>query len=95
VQMAVWWGDAHLRQASAIGEAAVDFVENSLSMQRVYDYMLHSLRIYSALQIFEPVRDPTMSPLLTKPFYDERPIFEREFMDWEERARDPPCRLQC
>lgn len=95
MQMAVWWGDKHLQQATSIGEAAAQFVERSLNMERVYDYMLHSLRVYSALQTFSPVREPALNPLPTKAFFDERPPFEKEFMEWEERASESPCRLKC
>ncbi|GAQ80428.1 hypothetical protein KFL_000540050 [Klebsormidium nitens] len=95
LEMAVWWGDKHLQQATSIGEAAAHFIESSLSMERVYDYMLHSLRVYSALQTFAPVKEPALNPLLTKAFYVERPPFEKEFMEWEERASESPCRLKC
>lgn len=45
-------------QAEAIGRRAQDFME-SLSMDRVYDYMLHLLSEYSKLLDFKPVPPPS------------------------------------
>jgi hypothetical protein len=45
------WANRHPAAAEAIGQAGLRFVEQDLSMDRVYDYMLHKFNMYGALQV--------------------------------------------
>ncbi|KAM3373965.1 hypothetical protein P3S68_012679 [Capsicum galapagoense] len=55
IKAAVDWGNANPLEAEAIGKAAQDFME-SLSMDRIYDYMYHLISEYAKLQDFVPVQ---------------------------------------
>ncbi|KAL5565625.1 hypothetical protein UlMin_028789, partial [Ulmus minor] len=54
LKFAVDWGNNHTRQAKAIGEAASNFIQEDLKMDRVYDYMFHLLNEYAKLLKFKP-----------------------------------------
>lgn len=95
IKFAVDWGNTNPTEAQKIGKAGQDLME-SLSMDRVYDYMFHLISEYSKLQDFKPV--PPSSALevcvdsLTC-FADEK---QKQFF---ERATafpspSPPCTLQ-
>ncbi|EFJ29915.1 hypothetical protein SELMODRAFT_450427, partial [Selaginella moellendorffii] len=65
IDHAVKWGNSHPKEAEAIGSHAQEFLRKDLSMDRVYDYMLHLLREYAKLQRFKP-RVPEGAQLLCK-----------------------------
>jgi protein glucosyltransferase len=54
VKFAVDWGNAHPWQARRIGEEGSGFAREEMSMDYVYDYMLHVLRQYAALLRYRP-----------------------------------------
>ncbi|KAA3475284.1 protein O-glucosyltransferase 1-like [Gossypium australe] len=54
LKFAVEWGNNHPHEAQAIGKAGSKFVEETLTMQNVYDYMFHLLIEYSKLLKFKP-----------------------------------------
>ncbi|KAK8697783.1 hypothetical protein V6N13_113920 [Hibiscus sabdariffa] len=58
IKFAVDWGNAHSSQAEAIGKRAQQLME-SISMDRVYDYMFHLISQYAKLQDFKPVPPPS------------------------------------
>eukprot|EP00850_Spirogloea_muscicola_P007457 SM000037S13592 [mRNA] locus=s37:709610:713144:- [translate_table: standard] len=47
------WGNRHRKEAELIGNMSRGFIED-LSMNLVYDYMLHLLKAYAALQTVRP-----------------------------------------
>lgn len=53
IKYAVDWGNEHPNEAEAIGKRGQDFME-SLSMDRIYEYMFHLISEYSKLQDFKP-----------------------------------------
>ncbi|XP_016515578.1 uncharacterized protein LOC107832276 [Nicotiana tabacum] len=58
IKAAVDWGNANPSEAEAIGKAGQDFME-SLSIDRIYDYMYHLISEYAKLQDFVPVQPPS------------------------------------
>ncbi|KAH0667221.1 O-glucosyltransferase rumi [Solanum tuberosum] len=54
IKDAVDWGNSNPLEAEAIGKAGQDFME-SLSIDRIYDYMYHLISEYAKLQDFVPV----------------------------------------
>ncbi|EPS60059.1 hypothetical protein M569_14742, partial [Genlisea aurea] len=56
IQSAVEWGNAHQKQARAMGASGSRFVLDELKMDYVYDYMFHSLNEYAKLLSYEPDR---------------------------------------
>ncbi|WCJ29185.1 hypothetical protein M5689_010834 [Euphorbia peplus] len=57
IKSAVDWGNKHPNEASKIGKGGQDLMD-SLSMDRVYDYMFHLIKEYAELQKFVPVPPP-------------------------------------
>ncbi|XP_028784565.1 O-glucosyltransferase rumi homolog [Neltuma alba] len=58
IKDAVDWGNEHENEAEAIGRRGQELME-SLSMDRVYDYMFHLISEYSKLQDFRPTLPST------------------------------------
>ncbi|KAG4119629.1 hypothetical protein ERO13_D11G091900v2 [Gossypium hirsutum] len=54
LKFAVEWGNNHPHEAQAIGKAGSKFIEETLTMRNVYDYMFHLLNEYSKLLKFKP-----------------------------------------
>ncbi|KAL1142418.1 hypothetical protein V6Z11_A11G096000 [Gossypium hirsutum] len=48
------WGNNHPQEAQAMGKAGSKFIEETLTIQNVYDYMFHLLNEYSKLLKFKP-----------------------------------------
>ncbi|CAN1328988.1 O-glucosyltransferase rumi homolog [Linum perenne] len=95
IKSAVDWGNSHTAQAQAIAKAGQDFME-SISMDRIYDYMFHLITEYSKLQRFKPV--PPASALEVCPdsvlcFADEK---QRMFLEKSvtSPSSEPPCNLR-
>ncbi|XP_023552827.1 O-glucosyltransferase rumi homolog [Cucurbita pepo subsp. pepo] len=63
IKFAVDWGNTHQQKARAIGKAASKFIEEQLRMEKVYDYMFHSLNEYSKLLAFKPTIPPNATEL--------------------------------
>jgi hypothetical protein len=54
IKAAVDWGNKHPEQAQLIGEQGSQFVREEMSMDYVYDYMLHLLTEYAKLLRYKP-----------------------------------------
>ncbi|CAL4892869.1 unnamed protein product [Urochloa decumbens] len=54
IKFAVDWGNAHPVQAQRMGEEGSSFSRDELSMDNVYDYMLHLLTHYARLLRYRP-----------------------------------------
>ncbi|RLN00293.1 O-glucosyltransferase rumi-like [Panicum miliaceum] len=54
IKSAVDWGNAHPVQAQRMGEEGSSFARDELSMDYVYDYMLHQLTQYAWLLRYRP-----------------------------------------
>ncbi|XP_058745566.1 uncharacterized protein LOC131618339 [Vicia villosa] len=54
LKFAVEWGNSHVDEAQAIGEAASKFMQEDLDMNNIYDYMFHLLNGYAKLLRFKP-----------------------------------------
>nr|CAB3467034.1 unnamed protein product [Digitaria exilis] len=54
IKFAVDWGNEHPAQARLIGEQGSRFVREEMSMDYVYDYMLHLLTEYAKLLRYKP-----------------------------------------
>ncbi|KAL6619448.1 hypothetical protein ACP70R_034587 [Stipagrostis hirtigluma subsp. patula] len=54
IKFAVDWGNAHPALAQQLGEEGSAFAREELSMDYVYDYMLHLLTLYAGLLRYEP-----------------------------------------
>ncbi|XP_051200058.1 uncharacterized protein [Lolium perenne] len=54
VKFAVDWGNSHPAQARRIGQEGSGFAREEMSMDYVYDYMLHVLKQYAALLRYTP-----------------------------------------
>ncbi|KAK3284861.1 hypothetical protein CYMTET_7512, partial [Cymbomonas tetramitiformis] len=50
----VEWAEAHPAEAAAKSKAALDWADQNLRMEKVYEYMLHMLQAYAKLQKFKP-----------------------------------------
>ncbi|KAJ4785129.1 O-glucosyltransferase rumi-like protein (DUF821) [Rhynchospora pubera] len=54
IKYAVNWGNRHQREAQKMGRAGSLFTQEELSMENVYDYMLHLLTAYAKLLRYKP-----------------------------------------
>ncbi|KAH7669493.1 Protein xylosyltransferase protein [Dioscorea alata] len=55
IKFAVDWGNSHQKEAQEIGKRASKFMQEEMSMDNIYDYMLHLLIEYSKLLKYKPV----------------------------------------
>uniref|UniRef100_A0ACD5V464 Uncharacterized protein n=1 Tax=Avena sativa TaxID=4498 RepID=A0ACD5V464_AVESA len=58
IKYAVEWGNSHKQSAQRIGKEASDFIQEEVTMDHVYDYMLHLLTEYAKLLRFKPTKPP-------------------------------------
>eukprot|EP00897_Mesotaenium_endlicherianum_P002230 jgi/Mesen1/2034/ME000148S01125 len=63
LEKVVDWGNEHLQEAQAIGEAGASVMSNEVDMGHVYDYMLHFLQHYGSLQQYSIQREPAAEPV--------------------------------
>ncbi|KAF9593529.1 hypothetical protein IFM89_024022, partial [Coptis chinensis] len=92
IKFAVDWGNANPSVAEAIGKRGQDFMEN-MSMDRVYEYMIHLIKEYLKLQDFKPsppssAQEVCMESLLC--FADSK---ERDLL--ESSTASPSASLPC
>ncbi|GMY10590.1 O-glucosyltransferase rumi homolog [Fagus crenata] len=95
IKYAVDWGNEHPSEARAIGKEGQNLME-SLSMDRVYDYMFHLITEYSKLQDFKPVSPSSALEVCSESllcFADEK---QRQFLQKSTAfpSEAPPCTLQ-
>jgi len=87
--------DYVLLQAEAIGRRGQEFME-SLTIDRIYEYMFHLIYEYSKLQDFKPTPPPTSLEVCEESllcFADEK---QRAFLrrSTASPAPTPPCNLK-
>ncbi|KAL1202023.1 hypothetical protein V5N11_014970 [Cardamine amara subsp. amara] len=95
IKYAVDWGNANPSDAERIGKRGQSYME-SISMNRVYDYMLHLITEYSKLQKFKPekpssAKEVCAGSLLCFAEQKERDLLERSRVVVP--SLDRPCQL--
>ena len=83
------------KQAERIGKAGQDLME-SLTMNRVYDYMFHLITEYSKLQKFKPVRPSSSLEVCAESLLCLADPKQRQFLEKSTAypSPTPPCSLQ-
>ncbi|CAN7065439.1 unnamed protein product [Brassica rapa subsp. trilocularis] len=94
IKYAVDWGNANPSDAETIGKRGQGYME-SISMNRVYDYMFHLINEYSKLQRFKPGKPPSAKEVCAGSLLCFAEQKERDLL---ERSRavpsmDRPCKL--
>ncbi|XP_065879283.1 uncharacterized protein [Euphorbia lathyris] len=93
IKYAVEWGNANPVEASSIGKGGQDLME-SLSMDRVYDYMFHLIKKYAELLKFKPVPPQNARQVCGESilcFGDEK---QKEYLKKSSTSPSSPCNLQ-
>lgn len=82
------------KQAEAIGRGGQDFME-SLSMDRVYDYMFHLINEYSKLLDFKPVRPSSSLEVFKESLLCLADMKQRKLLEKStaHTSPSPPCSL--
>ncbi|XP_044967296.1 uncharacterized protein LOC123427344 isoform X2 [Hordeum vulgare subsp. vulgare] len=80
IKFAVDWGNSHPHKAREIGENASRFVQEELTMDRVYDYMYHLLSEYARLLRYTPTVPGGAVEVTARSMARGRRGLEREFM---------------
>ncbi|XP_010253905.1 PREDICTED: O-glucosyltransferase rumi homolog isoform X2 [Nelumbo nucifera] len=95
IKFAVDWGNANPSQAEAIGKRGQIFME-SLSMDRVYDYMYHLVSEYSKLQDFKPAPPSSAQEVCEESLLCFADAKLREFLESSTASSSLslPCTLQ-
>ncbi|XP_024026706.1 O-glucosyltransferase rumi homolog [Morus notabilis] len=95
IKYGVEWGNAHPSEAKAIGKGGQEFME-SLSMNRVYDYMFHLINEYSKLQTFKPVRPSSALEVCPESLLCHADSKQRKLLEKSTAhpSPNPPCSLQ-
>ncbi|TVU15069.1 hypothetical protein EJB05_38571 [Eragrostis curvula] len=98
IKLAVDWGNAHADRAQEIGGNASRFVQEELTMDRVYDYMFHLLTEYAKLLRYEPAMPRGAGEVTVASMTRGRRGLQRKFMmDTVENGSGGsggPCTLQ-
>ncbi|EMS60531.1 hypothetical protein TRIUR3_23790 [Triticum urartu] len=94
IKFAVDWGNAHPGQARRMGEEGSGFAREEMSMDYVYEYMLHALTQYSALLRYKPTVPEKAVEVCVESMACPRRGREREFM-MESRERYVAGRELC
>lgn len=83
------------KQAEAIGKGGQDYME-SLSMDRVYDYMFHLVNEYSKLLDFKPARPSSALEVCTDSLLCFADMKQRQILEKSvtHPSPNPPCSLQ-
>lgn len=94
IKNAVDWGSVHPVEAEAIGKAGQEFME-TLSMERVYDYMYHLISEYAKLQDFRPVPASSSHEVCAESLLCFAEPSKRQFLEQSATvlAISPPCIL--
>ncbi|XP_059430144.1 uncharacterized protein LOC132163790 [Corylus avellana] len=95
LKYAVDWGNEHPSEAKAIGKEGQTLME-TLSMDRVYDYMFHLITEYSKLQNFKPVPPSSALEVCPKSLLCLADDKQRQFLEKSTAfpSEAPPCSLQ-
>ncbi|GAQ78892.1 hypothetical protein KFL_000200440 [Klebsormidium nitens] len=88
------WGNEHETEAEAIGQAGQKWILEDVRMEHVYEYMLHLLQTYAALQTFTPARSSGARLVTEADILSEAPPHEvSEYLLQETVATRPLCKL--
>ncbi|KAL6606184.1 hypothetical protein ACP70R_041837 [Stipagrostis hirtigluma subsp. patula] len=96
IKVAVDWGNEHPAQAQLIGEQGSRFMREEMSMDYIYDYMLHLLTEYAKLLRYKPTVPENAVEICTESIACPAQGLHREcMMDSMERhvAGFEPCTL--
>ncbi|TKW27986.1 hypothetical protein SEVIR_3G293800v4 [Setaria viridis] len=96
IKFAVDWGNAHPEQSQRMGEEGSNFARDELSMDYVYDYMLHLLTHYARLLRYRPTVPMNATELCLESMACSARGRAREFMmeSMEKHIADyEPCEL--
>ncbi|KAK7289818.1 hypothetical protein RIF29_03780 [Crotalaria pallida] len=95
IKRAVEWGNQHQHEAEAIGKRGQKFME-SLSMDRIYDYMFHLISEYSKLLDFKPTPPSSALEICTDSVLcfadDKQRLFLKKSLAFPSKA--PPCTIK-
>ncbi|KAM7260380.1 hypothetical protein ACFE04_016121 [Oxalis oulophora] len=94
IKNAVEWGNNKPDEAKAIGKAGQDYME-SLSMDRIYDYMFNLIMEYSKLLDYEPVPPSSAQEVCSESLMCLADPTQREFLEnsMTSPSPEPPCSL--
>lgn len=94
IKNAVEWGNVHPVEAEAIGKAGQEFME-TLSMERVYDYMYHLISEYAKLLDFRPVPASSSHEVCAESLQCFAEPSKRQFLEQSATvlSMSPPCIL--
>ncbi|XP_062184736.1 uncharacterized protein LOC133888482 isoform X2 [Phragmites australis] len=90
------WNARIYNQAQRIGKQASNFIQEELSMDHVYDYMLHLLSEYAKLLKFKPTKPPQAVEVCSESLVCQAEGLEKKFLveSMVKSARDAgPCDL--
>ncbi|KAG0526782.1 hypothetical protein BDA96_06G175900 [Sorghum bicolor] len=97
IKYAVDWGNAHTDRAQEMAGNASRFIQEELTMDRVYDYMFHLLTEYARLLRYRPEVPRGAAEVTVESMIRGRRGLERQFMaDTVVAAAngEGPCRLR-
>ncbi|RLM65881.1 hypothetical protein C2845_PM16G14970 [Panicum miliaceum] len=80
IKYAVDWGNSHKQLAQRIGKQASNFIQEELSMDQVYDYMLHLLTEYAKLLRFKPTKPPEAVEVCSESLACQAEGLEKKFL---------------
>ncbi|KAF0893706.1 hypothetical protein E2562_029386 [Oryza meyeriana var. granulata] len=80
IKFAVDWGNAHTDKAQEIAGKATRFIQEDLTMDRVYDYMFHLVTEYGKLLRYEPTVPDRAVEVTVESMTHGRQGRERKFM---------------
>ncbi|KAG2567671.1 O-glucosyltransferase rumi homolog isoform X1 [Panicum virgatum] len=80
IKYAVDWGNSHKQLAQRIGKQASNFIQEELSMDQVYDYMLHLLTEYAKLLKFKPTKPPEAVEVCSESLACQAEGLEKKFL---------------
>uniref|UniRef100_A0A0E0KT81 Glycosyl transferase CAP10 domain-containing protein n=1 Tax=Oryza punctata TaxID=4537 RepID=A0A0E0KT81_ORYPU len=96
IKFAVDWGNAHADKAQEIAGNATRFIQEELTMDRVYDYMFHLLTEYAKLLKYKPTVPDRAVEVTVESMTRGRRGRERQFMVdtmVEDSGTGEPCEL--
>lgn len=80
IKYAVDWGNSHKQLVQRIGKQASTFIQDELSMDHVYDYMLHLLTEYAKLLKFKPTKPPDAIEVCSESLACQAEGLEKKFL---------------
>ncbi|KAK0604851.1 hypothetical protein LWI29_020146 [Acer saccharum] len=95
IKFAVDWGNANPSEAMLLGKRGQNFME-SLSMDRIYDYMFHLISEYSKLLDFKPSPPSSAQEVCSDSLLCLADPKSKKFLERSTTSASPtpPCKLQ-